>query len=267
MLTVVAAQAHPGIDQQIADVTAAIEAAPADASLRIKRGELHRIHRDWDLARRDFDAAAKLAPEDPIVEFHRARLELDVDQPKAALKRIGRYLSLAPAAGPRAPVVHARTLVALGRHRAAADAYTRAIEGSREGRPSPDDYLERARALRAAGKKHRDEALRGLDEGIERLGGPITLRRLEIEIEIESGRVDDALARLGRIADGAGRKERWHAERGDILAAASRNREALDAYSAAIEAIEALPASRRNNNATVRLETRVRDSIAKLSRR
>lgn len=255
--------AHPGIDEQIADVTLRMRKTPNDPSLFIKRGELHRIHQDWELAARDFNSAKRIEPQRAITDFHIARLWLERGKPKKALRHVDRYLQRTPD-GLAGHIVRGRALETLGRHRSAADAYTRAIDGIVEGHPRPDDYLERARALQAAGHGYRDEAIRGLDEGIVRLGSPITLLRLAIELELEAGRIDAALARLDLIADGAARKERWLTERADILVGANRTAEALDAYRAAMTAVESLPQQRRNNNATLRLEQRIREALLRL---
>ena len=48
--------AHPEIDTQIDDVSARIASEPSDALLLVRRGELHRVHRD-DPARRAANAA------------------------------------------------------------------------------------------------------------------------------------------------------------------------------------------------------------------
>ncbi|MDH3626959.1 MAG: tetratricopeptide repeat protein [Acidobacteriota bacterium] len=263
LLASAALLAHPGIDQQIVDVTARLEAAPRDASLYIKRGELHRIHREWNLAQKDFDRAARLQQDRRIAHFHIARLQLDRGEPKKALRHVNLYLrhesnSLS------GHVIRGQALAELGRYRAAADAYTLAIDGVVEGRPRPDDYLERARALRSAGAQHYDEAIRGLEDGVKRLGAPVTLLRLAIEIELEMGRTDAALARLDRIADSAARKERWLSERGDILTDANRPTEARQAYQAALSAIGRLSENRRRNTATERLEEHVRSALEQL---
>lgn len=255
--------AHPGIDEQIVDVSLQITKTPNDASLFIKRGELHRIHREWNLAARDFNSATRIEPQRAVTDFHIARLWLDRGKPRKALRHVDRYLQKKPK-GVVGHIVRGQALATLGHHRGAADAYTRAIDGVVEGRPRPDDYLERARALQAAGPRYRDEAIRGLDEGIERLGAPITLLRLAIELELEADRFDAALARLDRIASGATRKERWLTEQADILVIANRPSEALSTYRAALIAIEGLPQQRRYNNATQRLEQQIREALLRL---
>ena len=115
-----------------------------------------------------------------------------------------------------------------------------------------------------AGIEHIDVALQGLDEGLERLGQPITLQLYAIDLELELGRHDAALARLDRIASRADRKETWLVRRGEILEQAGRPAEARAAYVAAIEAVQALPATRRGTRAVSRLQTRAEEALARL---
>jgi len=60
----------------------------------------------------------------------------------------------------------------------------------------------RDRALAAEGGDHLDEALRGLDEGIKRLGPIVTLELYAIDLELAHKRYDSALESLG-LAMGA----------------------------------------------------------------
>src|SRR2546428_756963 len=79
-------------------------------------------------------------------------------------------------------VLPARVLTRLGQHVAAAADFTRAI--AHEPDPLPEHYLERAQALAAEGEGHLDEALGGLDEGIQKLGPLVVLELLAIDLEL-----------------------------------------------------------------------------------
>ena len=162
-------------------------------------------------------------------------------------------------------VLRGRVLVELGRPLAASADYDRALElfDSENVRPDPAYYLERARALTAAG--NREEALRGLVEGLERWGAPITMQLLAIELELGLGRHDAALERVERIAAAANRQETWLVRRGEILENAGRTTEARAAYIAALRAIDALPVGRRGNQAMRRLEQQARTAIENLN--
>jgi len=122
-------------------------------------------------------------------------------------------------------------------------------------------YIERAQTLAAAGIEFRDEALRGLDEGMEKLGPLITLQLAALDLELAQKRYDRALARLERIAAGSPRKETWLARRGEIMEQAGRKTEAHESYAAALAAIETLPPHRRRVKATTEMETRLRAAL------
>ncbi|NOT53338.1 MAG: hypothetical protein HOP18_01915, partial [Deltaproteobacteria bacterium] len=102
-------------------------------------------------------------------------------------------------------LIRARTLVKLQQFAAAAVDFTHMI--ARLSDPTPDPYLERAQALISAGPDHFDEALRGLDEGITRLGPLVTLQLQAIELECSLKRYDSALQRLAHVTARAQRKE------------------------------------------------------------
>ncbi len=257
------ALAHPAIEVQIAALTERIENDPRNAVLYLQRGELHRVHRDWDAAMADYARAARLDPDFDTLHLARGRMLLEAGWPKSAKVALDRFLAGQPDhAGGR--VIRARILAKLGRHRAAAEDYTRAIVLTRSpDQPKPEHYLERARALAAVGGAHLAEALRGLDDGIARLGPLVTLQLCAIELELTAKRYEAALARVDGIAAGAARKERWLARRGEILVQAGRPAEARAAFGQARAAIAALPPRRRATRAVAELEERIRTALAR----
>jgi len=264
MLSLPVLLAHADLDRQIAEMTTRIENDPRNAELYLKRGELHRIHRDWEAARTDYRRARKLRPDLAAVDYFVGKLQLDAGRPKKAKKSLDRYLAREPTHA-KARVARARALVQLGKPLDAAGDFTRAIDSyDAEGRPDPSYYLERARALVEAGTDQVDAALVGLDEGLARLGRPVTLQLYAIELELGRGRHDEALARLEQIAAQSERQETWLVRRGEILESAGRNDEARAAFARAIEAIESLPVSRRGSRAMLRLRTEAESALARL---
>jgi tetratricopeptide (TPR) repeat protein len=264
LLALSAALAHPELDWQIAQLTARIEAGPDDPQLYLQRGELHRIHRDWSAAESDYRRARKLQPDLTVVDYYLGRMKLEAGHPKQAKKLLDRFLAKEPDR-PKALVARARVLSHLGQPLAAARDYTRALDAFGEDqRPDPSYYLERARALTSAGSEYVDDAVRGLDEGLARLGQPVTLQLRAIELEVECGRYDAALARLDLIASRADRKESWLLRRAEVLERAGRVDEARRAYAAALDAIETLPFSRSGSRATLRLKTQAATALERL---
>ena len=256
--------AHPGIDVQIADLTERIAATPNDARLYLRRGELYRLHRDWKEAESDLRHARKLDPELNVVDQSLGRLMLDAERPKEALAPLERYLAKRPT-DTRTLALLARTYMQLGRHLDAATAYSTTIASVSDGKPRPEYYLERARALKLAGPQHVEATLKGLDEGLRELDEPITLQLLAIEVEMLHKRYDGALSRIDRIIEGAARKESWFVRRGDILEKAGRFEAASAEYKKTLDAIAALPDARSRNRAVQRLQAEAEAGLSRVS--
>ena len=253
------APAHGDLDQQIAAATARIESQPHRADLYLKRGELHRAHRDFTLALADYDRAAALDPGLASVDLARAGMGFEADRLDVALDEIERFLDRRPDYA-EGRALHARILARLGRPLDAADEWARAIATTP--RPRPEYYLERAQALAVVGRI--DEALGTLDEGLRRLGSVVTLELAATEMEVSRARYDAALARVDRLAAAASRKEQWLLQRGVILERAGRPAEAREAFTAALKAVETLPEARRRTRAVEEIETRSRNALERL---
>ena len=250
--------AHEGLHEQIAEVTARIKREPKNAALYLKRGELHRLHRNWDRALSDYRRAEMLDPTLDAVQFGLGRMYFEAGKPQKAKSRLDRYLSRHPNQV-EALVTRARILMKLRLRYAAANDYSAAIAQSPV--PKPEYYIERSQALMSEGPAGRGEALAGLDEGIKKLGPIVTLELFAIDLEVASRHYDAALARLERVAAQSQRKDAWLVRRGEILRQAGRVAEAREAFSQALEAIQSLPSFHRNNKATVELENRVRAAL------
>jgi predicted Zn-dependent protease len=256
------AAAHLDLEIQIANVGEAIALDPANASLYLKRGELHRAHSDWPAAEADFLQSRKLDPKMKAVDFYLGRLKLDAGKPKEAKRILDRLLADMPDHAD-ALIVRARAEIELGQPDAGTRDFNAALATLEEsGRAQPTYYLERARAFVALGKV--DLALRGLDQGLEHLGQPVTLQLYAIDLELQQGRHDKALQRLERIAAQSPRKESWLIRRGEILEQAGRPADAREAYIAALAAIETLPDTRRWNRAVQRLQISAEEALERL---
>jgi tetratricopeptide (TPR) repeat protein len=254
-----AAGAHPDLEGPLAALTARIQEASGDATLYLERGDLYRAHEDLDAALADYERAAEHGADPLVVHFAEGDLLLEAGWPRAAEIHLDRVLAVRPD-HERALLARARARVRLGRPTEAAADFTRAIALMRA--PKPDHYVERARALVAAGED--DEALRGLDEGIERLGQLAVLNEEAIDIELAHGRWERALERLGHLLDRAPGRPAWLAQRGRILERAARHEEARAAFAAALAALESRQAHRRRPPATAALEREVRAALVRL---
>lgn len=255
--------AHPAIEAQIADIDRRIAATPTDATLYLRRGELYRIHREWTRAAGDYEHALKLDPELIVVRQSMGRMLLESDRAAEAVAPFEAYLARRPN-DTKTLALLSRTYMQLGRYLDAANGYTRTLASVKDGKPRPEYYLERARALVAAGRKHTDKAIEGLDEGLRALDFPVTLQLYAIELEIDNLHHDAALARLDQIASRSARKEPWLVRRGEILEKAGRPEEARQAYQETLDAISALPETRVRNRAVERLQAEATAGIERL---
>ena len=255
--------AHLGVDAQILELDRRIEAEPKNAELYLQRGELHRIHREWKLASKDYSQARRLDPKLDAALLALGTMLQESGKPKRALKPLTRFLDANPD-HIRAHVARARAHRDLKRHRAAITDYDRAIQLSTAERSRPEYFLERARATAALGTDHYREAIEGLDEGLQALGRPVTLELLAIDLLLELAAWDGAIARVDAIASQARRNEMWLIRRGEIEEQAGRPEAASTSYRQALESIEALPETRRNNRAVQRLEAQARSSLERL---
>ena len=256
-LTASFAWAHEGLHEQIVAITAKIKRDPGNASLYLQRGELHRLHRDWRLAARDYDRAQRLQPGLTIVQLARGKMLFESGRYKQARIVLDGFLRDHPTQLD-ALITRGRVLFKLALRHGAAKDFTQAIAVAQP--PEPELYLERAQIL-SVEQNDINYALRGLDEGIARLGPLATLELAAIDLELRQKDFDAALTRLDLVMAQSERKEAWLIQRGEILKAAGRNDEAREAFNAALLAIESLPPERRQNRATIQLQVRARSGL------
>ena len=242
---------HDDLLEQIVAMDARIASEAPSAELHLARGELHRLHQDWNAALADALRAQTLSREDARPVLLRARVYNDLAWYRTARMNVERYLAAQPASV-EGLLLLADILAASGRPGDALESHDRAIALAEP--PSPDQYLARAVLVRSLGPTRRELALAGLDEGIARLGPLVTLQLVAIELELELGRHGRALQRLDTSAVQSQRQERWLARRGQILEHAGRAAEALAAYRDALTAIDALKPRHRSTEAVRDLE-------------
>jgi tetratricopeptide (TPR) repeat protein len=251
--------AHDGLAGRIAAVTAQIAKAPANAELLLRRADLYRAAHKWALAHADLDRILEIEPKMAGLDFVRAQVYFGAGADRSAVQAASRAL----ARDPRyvgALIVRGRARVRLGLAHAAATDFTGALDQ----RPAPDLYIERARALSTAYAKNYEAALRGLDEGLARLGWIVTLELEAIDLELRLKRYDAALGRLHRISAHSARQETWLARRGAILEQSGRTSEARAAYQAALAAAMGVPVVRRQTRTHAVLIERLQSDLARL---
>ena len=247
--------------QQLIDLNDEVRKQPRKAELYVSRGDLYRAQQKWDAAQADYDYAAALDAKLEMVDFCRGRLFFEANWPMSAKLALDRFLAK-QRNHVEALILRARTLTNLQSRLAAARDYTHAIQLSTESRP--ELYVERAQTLAAEGGSNIKEALQGLDEGVKKLGPLVTLQLAAVDLELAAKNYDGALARLETIAAASPRKETWLARKGDILQQAGRTDQARNAFNAALESINSLPANRRNVPAVLELQEHIQEQLRKL---
>ena len=252
------ATAHGDLRDQIVAATKRIAKNPNDAHLYLKRGELYRLHGEVAPALADYDRAAQIDPSLAEADLGRGMALADANREAEAQRALSRFLAKRPNHA-EGRLALARVLAKLGRGAEAGAEFTRAL--SLFSPAKPELYVERAAALVAA---HRiEEAIRGLDEGIAKLGPLVSLEDAAIDLEVRRKNFDAAVARLDRISALSTRQETWLARRGEILMAAGRRREALASLRQARAAIESLPPRLKQTRAMDRLARQVRSRLDK----
>jgi tetratricopeptide (TPR) repeat protein len=257
LLLVSLAYPHDELAEQVQAISLEIKKYPRRAELYFQRGELYRADRHWKLAEQDYLQAKKLAPKMAVADLGLGLLHLSTNNLNESKNALDRFLLEHPE-NAEARVARGQVFQKLNQLESAIEDYSKALSL----RPDPEIYIERAKLL--AQQDQLENALMGLNEGIERLGPVVTLELYAIDLELQLKRYEAALQRIDRIAEQSDRKETWLARQGEILLMASRKEEAQKSYRLALEAIEHLPQSRKNNRYTRELEAKIRLALENL---
>lgn len=254
--------AHGDLQVQIEAVSALIARNSGSAELYLKRADLRRIHEEWNAALSDYRAAERLSPSLIGIALGRGQLWLAREDYSKARHELDKVIVAVPN-HVEALVSRARALVGLRKGQAAAADFSRAIAVAQQ--PEPEWYLERAQALSSLDKPSWDDALAGLDEGLQRFGLLPTLGLYAVELEQARGHLDAALARLEQLRANASRQETWWERIGDVQARAGRSAQAQEAYVKARQACSELPARLRETASVHALELRLVEKLAAIT--
>lgn len=251
--------AHADLLMLIDLVNEAMRTNGATAGRLLERADLNRLHQDWPAALRDYAAAEKGLGNSVQLAQGRALVLVACGKPSEARQVYDEQLRRCPT---NAPLLldRARVLAQLNQPALAIADYTLAFANTAQ--PRTKDYLERAQLQVAMADPA--AAVKGLDEGLARLGWTLTLQRLAVDCAVASGDFGGALARLETILERANRKENWLALKGGILQRAGRKPEALAAYQAGLEAIAELPPQLARAQITVSLRAQLDSAVREL---
>jgi len=184
------------LNEQIRALTAELERKPTNPELYLRRAEVRRQHGELDLALADIATARRLRPDWTKLSLARGLTLFDAGQIEGAQRVVEEFLKTEPDHAP-ALVLRGRCKVKLGKPAEAVADYRAALKAFAA--PNPDLYVERARLEAAMGRFA--EALRGLDEGVERFGAAPALQMKAIEYERQLGNYDGALRRVDKLIE------------------------------------------------------------------
>jgi tetratricopeptide (TPR) repeat protein len=244
--------AHENLLAFIDRLTSQISTNKDNADLFIQRADLYRLHENWAEAQSDYAAAQKISPDSVPLLLGIAQLRVDLKNDPAARTAFDKVISR-DATNWNALFGRAHVLARLGERNAAIADYSRGLALTPA--PQADQFLERA-SLQAT-ESGVDDAIKGLDEGLAKMGWLVSLQNAAIDLEIKRHHPDAALARLETIIERSTRKETWLARKGEILRDAGRTQEARTAFSETLKLIEDLPPRMRTSPSTTELRHRV----------
>ena len=253
--------AHGDLHERIANITQEIKRSTDPVDLYVRRAELHSQHRDWTAARGDFVRARSFTPPSKLLDFYEGRMEYKARRPAVAITLLDRQLRAIPD-HLSARLFRARSEVQAGRLGDAIRDYDEILD--RMENPSPDFYIERARA-QVANKVDVTKILNGIDRGSARLEPVVTLQIFALELEMQHQRWAAALRRIDRTLPTLPLQSPWLLHRGEVLVQLGRTEEARTAYSRALQQIEAIPASRRQSRMFRSLTEKAHVALAQLS--
>ena len=248
--------AHPDIDEALARLNDLIAASPDKAAYYFERGQLYARHDDTVSADANYLRAAELAPQLPGLAKALGALALVTGELAEARKFLDAALK-EDSRDAEALVLRGRTMAGLKLRAAALADFNAAL--ALLDQPPPDIYLARAALM-----SDPTEAIRSLDEGLERIGAVPSLLLRALALEESSGRIDAAARRINQIIALTERGEGWLKRRGDLFNRAGRAAEAKSSYSAALAAVAALPAWLRDSPEKVALAGELKKLISPL---
>lgn len=250
--------AHGPVHDQIELVSRDIQQSPDYAELYLVRADLYRLDRDWSRAESDLASAERLNARGNSVAMMRVEIALDRGRHQDALELL---IPLRRQATTEVQFSHVRAYRGLGDLRSALVWLDLCLKAP-EAVPA-DWYLLRARLILEVDPENTGEALAGLQDGLDRRGFDVSLAMTALDLEVASGRFDEALTRLSDLEAVYLRDEELLSRRGDILERTGRHLEAEAAYTEALSALESLPPSHRSTPATQDLEGHLRTALEK----
>jgi tetratricopeptide (TPR) repeat protein len=254
------AYAHGTHSSLMAKVDAQLAERPEDGGLWYQRAVLEFEHEDFAAAAEDFAKAEKFAPGEYAVLWWQGRIFDATGKTNEAKAAMDLYLAKKPDHW-GALATRARVLTKLGTAEAALADFRASLANCPDAQP--DLVQEVAQAFASHGRV--DEAVGFLENGLKRIGQVPSLQLKLLEIEVQAGRYDSALSRIGGFQSGAARSEPWMEKRAIILAQAGKTAESQTAWHTLIRHVKSLPPAERDSHSMTLLAERARQALAVLA--
>ncbi len=212
MLTPDTGLAHGSLHEAIERKSRQIEEQPDDALLRFERGMLYQEHGDIGPALKDFHKVLQLEPAYHICHLPLAQLYRDTGNFKQALLHINTFLEQEPE-NPFGYETRASISQKTGAYLSAAADLKKMIALKNGNAIRPDDYFNLADGILLAYPGRYGLAIDALEEGLQRLGGIISLQERLVDMEIAAHRYAAALERIELVMQSLPRKGKWLAKK------------------------------------------------------
>jgi tetratricopeptide (TPR) repeat protein len=249
------AMAHPAIEEHIEQLSAKLAKQPNDAELLVDRGSLYLEHSAFDNALRDFTVATTREPKLGIAWFSRAQVELAMGNTDAAFTSNAAFLKLHSQDINTLARIHGLfqqgdIYMAAAKPTEAAKSYQQAITASSHA--SPEQYLQLINALQQS--RQNDKAIETIGHAIQANGELPQLLEKACDIELAQQKPTAAIQWLDKLLLQPQRHEYLLLRKGLIQRDMHDETAAQQSFDAALQAIEALPKTRRYSEATLTLE-------------
>ncbi len=232
---------HGAYHDVVAQLRVEIASHPESAEPRFRLACAHQQHGEWAAALTELELVDRLAPGQHPTGWVRGQALATAGHWQAAKGELDAFLARFPR-HEGALAQRGRVLFHLGAHVEALKDYQAALEFSAQ--PSPELCLEAvAAAQQLHGVRFAAEMLSQLLQRSERADPGLWERALQLDLE--SGRLAQALLRVEQLQAIAPRPEPWMAKRAVILHQAGRVREAQQAWQALHEHLNRLPSLER----------------------
>lgn len=264
VLAALPTHAHDDPAATLHRLDAEIAANPNDAELWRTRSVFQRRAGNFAGADADLDRSVELGLGEAIADRDRGLIRFDQGRLVDAEALLRAARALMPQELPTL-LGHARALAALERFDESSATYAEIVELAPQ--TGPDVRLEHVRVTAASSSATAvADAIRVADAAMAAIGPVPALQRAALDLELRADDLDAALARLDRMAHGAGRRDPLLLERAQLLERAGRVEAAKQAYAQTLAATDLLPAARKTTPATRDIEAQARDGIARLAR-